>query len=222
MKSIYFFFLLLLTTILISCAAHTSLEPVGKGHLDANLSFGGPIIAAFGTRIPIPYTTMGVNYGLTDRINLNGNLHLFSLAYSISGVDIGVAYFPVSNKGIIPTVGVQPRLLALASLKKNIDSRFRIYPFITNSAAWQFGSGIIYTGFDLTIPLTSPDYDDEAAAAILSPFFGYRWKLGKRMRLLTEIKWQGANIHSDQLAVEYLPIARHGAITTLISLERSF
>ncbi len=204
------------------CAAHTNLEPVGKGKLNANLSLGGPIVAAFGARVPVPYATIGSNYGLTDRININGNLHLLSTFYGVIGFDFGTTWFPLSNKGKTPTIGVQPRLLALTSFKNNVSSRFRIYPLISSSAAWSLGNGLIYTGFDLTIPLTLQDFDDDASSTIVSPFFGYRWNLGSRTRLLTEIKWHGANIKSNQLAVTYLPIAGHGAISALLSLERSF
>ncbi|MDZ7261094.1 MAG: hypothetical protein ONB05_03115 [candidate division KSB1 bacterium] len=224
MKNIHSFFILLFAALFLTCAAHTNLEPVGRGHVNGNVSIGGPIVAAFGTRIPIPYGTIGINYGLRDRVNLNGNLHLLPLAYSVIGTDLGVTWFPVINKGAVPTLGIQPRLLALASVKKDVASRdrLRIYPLVSSSAAWPLGKGLMYTGFDLTIPISSPDYDDEASSTILSPFIGYRWHLGRRTRLLTEIKWHGANIRSDQLAVEYLPIAGHGAITTLFSIERSF
>jgi hypothetical protein len=93
---------------------------------------------------------------------------------------------------------------------------------ISGSAAWPVKAGMIYLGFDLTVPLSSQDYDEEAATVLFSPFWGYRWPLGTKTRLLTEIKWQGANVNSDQLTVDYLSVGSHGAITTLFSLERSF
>ncbi|MBN1349750.1 hypothetical protein JXJ21_10105 [candidate division KSB1 bacterium] len=216
------FVFLLCILLLLACAAQTNLQPLGKSNLSANMSLGGPIVSAFGTRIPIPYATVGTNYGLTDQINMNANLHLMSLGYRIFGADIGASWFPVLNQGAMPVIGIQPRLLLFSSLKKDVDSRFRGYPLITNTYGWQLGSGLIYSGFDLTIPLTLTDYDDEAASTIISPFAGYRWQLGQRTGLLTEVKWHGANMRSTQLAVEYLPIANYGAITTLISIERRF
>jgi len=149
-------------------------------------------------------------------------LHLFSLGYKIAGFDFGAAWFPHLNDGIFPTVSVQARLLVFAGLKSDVPSRFRAYPVITNTAAWKVGKNKLYTGYDLVIPLTKPDYDSEAASAILSPFVGYRWQVGERTRLITELKWQGANIRSDQLAVEYVPVGGRGAVTTLFSVERSF
>jgi hypothetical protein len=214
--------ILALGSVLVYCAAYTALEPVGQGHLDANISLGGPIISAFGGKIPLPYTAMGFNYGLSRRTNLHGNFHLLPLAYKMIGLDGGIAWFPVENCGSIPTLGIQSRLLGLASIKSGINERVRIYPVLSASAAWRVSSGTLYLGFDLIVPLSSQDFDNEASSALFSPFWGYRWSLGAKNRLLTELKWHGVNVRSDQLAVDYLFIGAHGAITTLLSIERSF
>jgi len=208
--------------LLIGCAAHTNLEPLGKGNIDASVSFGGPFIPLAETKIPTPYLVSGVNYGLTENINIDGSLHITSLFYQIAGFDFGATWFPVINEGLIPTWGIQPRFLFLSSFKSDVDSRFRIYPLISNSVAWKWGDGLIYTGLDFTIPLTKPDFDDEAEDIIFSPFLGYRWELGKKLRLLTELKWHGANIQGNQLAVEYITIGGYGGVSLMLTLERGF
>ncbi|MDP8239493.1 MAG: hypothetical protein P9X24_10420 [Candidatus Hatepunaea meridiana] len=218
----FFLHITVITLFLTGCAARTNLDPVGKGQVNVSGSIGGPIVAAFGTHVPVPYAIVGANYGLTERINLTGNLHLLSLFYNIFGADFGMGWFPFKNEGYIPTVCLQPRLLLLASLKSGVDSRFRAYPIVSTSAAWSLGKGTIYSGFDLTALVSSPDYDDDASPFIFSHFLGYRWKLGSTTRLLTEIKWHGANIRSDQLAVEYIQIGSYGAITPLVSIEKRF
>jgi len=209
-------------SILISCAAHHSLQPLGEGNWTANISAGGPVIAVFGTHMPIPYLTAGTTYGIRDNINLNGNLHLMPLAYQISGLDIGAAWFPVKQKGLRPILGFQPRLMGLASLKGNVSERFRFYPIFTPSAAWQIKNNLFYTGMDWTFPLNTPDFDEDAPATLISPFFGYRWSLRNNLYLYTEIKWHVANLPSDKLAVDYWPIGGYGAFTTLFSIERGF
>ena len=215
---ILFVFILLFT----GCAAHTNLEPLGKSNCDANFSFGGPIVAAFDTHLPVPYFTGGVDYGLTERINLTGTLHGLPLFYSLAGVDFGAAYFPVLNHGWTPAVGLQANLFSLFSFKREVTDRFRAYPILSCSASWQLANGNFYLGTDWTIPLTDPDYDDDAVATIVSPFLGYRWNLSARNRLQFELKIHGLNIPSDQLAVEYTNISGHGALTPFIAWERSF
>ncbi|MBN2009608.1 hypothetical protein JW960_09725 [candidate division KSB1 bacterium] len=206
----------------IGCAAQTNLQPLGRGNLNGHASFGGPIIKVFGTRIPIPYLTTGGTYGLSRHTNITGNIHLFPLAYEIFGMDAGLAWFPVQHNGKIPTIGLQPTALLLASLKSDISDRFRIYPVIVTTAAWPIHTNQLFIGTDTTIPLTELNYDNEAASVILSPFIGYKWQLGEHYSFTTELKLHGANIRSNQLAVTYLRIGGYGAISTLFSLERRF
>ena len=221
-KLIYNLILTFYLSAIFGCAAHTNLTPLGKGNVDAAVSFGGPFIPVAETKIPTPYLSMGANYGVTDQINIDGNLHITSLFYQVAGFDFGATWFPTLNKGLVPTWGVQPRLFMLASLKTDVSSRIRIYPLVSNSAAWQLGDGLIYAGFDFIVPLTESDYDDEAEKIIFSPFTGYRWNLGKSLRLLTELKWHGANVQGDQLAVEYITIGGYGALSLMLSLEKRF
>ncbi len=219
---IYDLLAILFLTLIIGCAAHTNLTPVGKGNVEASISLGGPFIPVAETKIPTPYLVAGANYGMTENINLDGTLHITSLFYQIAGFDFGATWFPVLNEGMIPTWGIQQRFLMLSSFKSDVESRFRIYPLISNSASWEWGSGLIYTGLDFIIPLTNPDYDEEAENVIFSPFVGYRWDLGKKLRLLTELKWHGANIQGDQLAVEYITIGGYGAVSLMLTLEKRF
>ena len=222
MKKFYSILILLSLVLLISCAAHTNLEPVGKGNISGNVNIGGPIIKIFGIKMPVPYATVGANYGLTNKFDLNGNLHLFSLGYKIFGFDFGSTWYPCINNGKIPTIGIQPRLLTLVSLKSDVSEQIKAYPIVSGSAAWELNKHLIYIGTDITVPFTSLDYDKNAPNPIFSPFWGCKWKIGKRTYLLTEIKWHAANAQTDQLAVEYVPLNNYGAISTLFSIERSF
>ena len=208
--------------LVLGCAAHTNLAPVGRGNIDANVSVGGPIVKAFGARIPVPYLTAGLDYGLGERMNIGGSFHLLSPAYQVIGVDFGAAFFPIAAEGARPTVGVQPRVMMLCSTKPDVESRFRLYPGLSASTAWAVRSGLLYIGSDVTFRFSSLTYDKEASSLILSPFVGYQWRIGHRTSLLTECKWHGANFSSDMVTVDYLPVSGHGALSTLFSIVRSF
>lgn len=207
--------------LLAACAAHTNLEPLGPGNRSPHVSFGGPIVEAFGTRIPIPYLVAGVDYGVTSTLNVGFNAHLLPLAYGVAGADVGAAWFPLASpEG--PTIGLEARLLAFASLKSNVAKRWFSYPVLSGSVAGRVGGGLAYGGTNLALPAERPDLDPGASRQLLSPFVGYRWNLGERFALLTEVKWHGANVRADQLAVSYLHLAGHGALTTLFALQRRF
>jgi hypothetical protein len=215
-------FVPLLCVSLTGCAAHTNLEPSGKGTLNANVSVGGPVVSAFGAKLPVPYGTLGFNYGMADRFDLTGNVHLLPLAYDIMGFDLGTTWYPVLHKRYIPTVGIQPRLLILASFKSGMSNRLKAYPLFSTSAAWNIGAGLAYTGFDATMPASFSQYDPDAPSFIFSPLAGYRWRIGRKTFFITELKWHASNVRSDQLAVEYLSLARHGALATLFSIIREW
>ena len=222
MKTFISLIMCLAALLFFQCAAHTNLEPVGNGNLAVDASIGGPIVKAFGTKIPVPYLTTGVNYGLKDNLDFTGNLHILSLPYQIFGMEPGITWYPVLQKGKIPTIGINPHALILMSLKSDVGERIKCYPVLSGSAAWQMKNGLFYTGMDLTYRLSDLDYNKDESPAIVSPFFGYQWKLGARTRMNTELKWHAANLQTDQLAVEYLGIGSHGAISTLFSIQRSF
>jgi hypothetical protein len=205
---------------LVGCAAHTSVVPVGSGKLVPNVGLGGPIVAAFGAYVPIPYLTMGADYGLGSRVNLNGTLHLLPLAYQVAGLDAGVTWFTPAGSGKRPQLAIEPRVFAFASFKSGVSERLLAYPAAAVTATW--GSArLFYLGSDLAGPLPKGDFDPEAPSFIWSPFFGFRWTVGGWF-LLTELKWQGANVATHQLAVRYLRVGNNGGLTPLLAIQRRF
>lgn len=222
MKYLSFAAALAASLLFLGCAAHTSLVPLGKGRLAPHISIGGPIVEAFDTHIPIPYVLAGADYGVRDNVNVNAAVHLLPLAYSVAGLDVGAAWFLLKNNRWQPTLGVGPRLFAFASTKSNVEDRFLVYPAASGSAAWKIGSGLLYTGADVAIPIAQPEYDEEAKPVIFSPFVGYRWNVGRRYALLTELKWHGANIETDQVVTGYTAIGKQGAVTPLFAIQRRF
>lgn len=213
---------LLIIILLTNCSAHTNLVPTGKGKLNANISVGGPIISAFESNFPVPYGTVGLSYGMYDRFDLNGNFHLLPVAYQIIGFDFGSTWYPLMNKGLSPSIGINPRLMMLTSFKSNVSDRVKVYPIISGSSAWKIGKDLLYSGFDATIPLTSLQYDNESPSSIFSLFGGYRWKVGQNTFISTELKWHAVNVQTNQLAVDYLSLGHQGALATLFSIMRDF
>ncbi len=213
--------LLVIPSLFFGCAAHTNIEPVGKGKVKANANFGGPVVSAFDTKVPIPNISLGADYGLKDNLDLNGNIQLLPLFYKVGGIELGTTWYPVINKKYIPTIGISGDLLLLSSFKSDVQEHFRVYPSLNLSFAWKLGAGMIYSGVGAVIPFTELDYYDKNNI-IISPFIGYRWKIGANYNLFTEIKWLGVNVPTNFFAVEYLTPTNQGALGIYLSLERSF
>ncbi len=211
----------LLTLFLSGCTAHSFLEPLGKGNKAVRVAFGGPIVAAFGTHVPVPFLAAGGELGLNDNVNVGGDLHIFPLFYEIAGAEAGAMWFPLSQAGMRPTIGIGGRLLMMGSFRSGVKDRFRAYPIVSMTTAWRHSRRLYYLGNDLTLPLTEMDYDPDGSRAIFSPFVGCKWKLGKGFALGFELKWQAANLGNDQTAVEYTGIGSRGALAPLFTLEKT-
>jgi len=228
MKNRYILFLLSGCAYLFqACAVHTNIEPVGKGKINAYISFGGPTIKVFGLTkplFPVPHLLTGASYGINENLNVDANLNLLPLPYGIASLETGAIWFPVLGEGKKPTIGLDLHLLSFFSIKSdsNITDRIRVYPLLTPAFSWQLGNHRVYVGSNITIPISQADFDNEATALIVSPFLGFRWGIGEKISLLTELKWQGANVPADKLAIAFASIAEHGGLSPLLGLSWKF
>ena len=175
------------------------------------------MVESVGTYLPIPNVTAAVQHGLRDNLDVTGSLYLTPLMFGMVGVDVGAAWYPVVDPSAT-TISVHPRLLMIASVKPNVDERFRVYPAVSASAAWRNGDDRIYTGFDLAVPISAPDYDADAAPAVLSPFVGYRFALGSSSSLHAEIKWMGINVRTNA-TTDYINPFGMGGLAPFIGYE---
>jgi hypothetical protein len=211
---------LILLLLLASCGAHTNIEPAGKGKINLNASLGGPFVRAFDASIPMPYLMAAAEYGISSNIDVNANIHILPLFYKLAGMDLGVTYYPVLNHGVIPTIAINLRGLFYSSLKNEIEDRFRFYPMTSLTAAWQAYNGKVYLGSEFVVPFSDLDYQEDNPYPVISPLLGYKLELGEKNALYAEAKWQGVNISSDKLAVEYIHPGGNGAIGIFFSFER--
>ena len=213
--------LVLLAVLTISCATHTQIEPVGKDKLVANFNMGGPIIPLLDTKIPLPYFTVGGTYGCTDNFDLSGSVHILPIFYEVAGLDFGASWFYTQNDSWIPLLGTHAKVMFFSSLKSGIDDRFKVYPYLSQTASWELGPGNIYTGLHILIPFGELDYE-KSYKPIFSPFLGYKWKMTDNYALFLETKWQGLNFPTDHIPVDYISPGDAGAIGVFLSIERKF
>jgi len=202
------------------CAVHTAFQPVGKDKLRAHFSLGGPIIKTL--KIPAPYLSAGVDYGVRDDLDLNADIHLLSIAFSITGLDIGITWHPVKNEGGVPAIALQAKVASFFSLKSGVAERYMGYSMFAPSVAWELGLGNLYMGTNVTIPFRILRFDNDAPRTILSPFLGYYWQVGKKFGFSGELKWQNANWEAHQIPVSYVSLGNRGALAPIIGFEWKF
>ena len=128
-------FLLLL---IIGCAPSRFVKTLDQGEMAVNGSLGGPLINLFGATIPIPYTTLGMGYGIKDDLTGFGAIHSTSLVFSTLQLDLGVTkrwMLPDSTKKYIPGISSTLALNSMLDLK---EGAFDLYPEIDVNAYWNY------------------------------------------------------------------------------------
>ncbi len=215
----HFKWILMVPAILAACAPHAALRPSGTGEFHPNVAVGGPLVSAFDTYVPIPNASVGGRYGLKGDLDLEGNVYLLPLAYSLVSMDAGLAWFPIDHQS--GTMTIEPRVLLYASFKSGVSDRIRIYPAVSMIYSLPFVGERTYGGLDVLWLPYAYDYDPDPERMVVSPFVGCRWEVGSGTRLLTELKWLGANVRTDA-TVEYVHPGGRGGIAPSIGLEFSW
>jgi hypothetical protein len=96
--------LLLATLVCGACATTHLARPVGRGNTRVSASLGGPMVE-FGAPVPVPISTLGVAHGVSDALDVGGELHPTAAAFGIAGLSGGVAWHPIPTHRAALTVG---------------------------------------------------------------------------------------------------------------------
>lgn len=205
-----------------ACSTVHGVKPVGEGNLELQGSFGGPIVEVFGAPIPVPVTTLGVTYGLSETLDVHGAVHPSALAlFKVVEMDAGV-----SMQFIAPS-GARPRLMgdfSLIGAAGNLETglpegggRLFLQPSLT--ASWDWGQRkrqTVYTGLTLFFePFPS-------VHAVGGWVLGERWGLTDRTHLDTELKWLAPYASSYDLVIHYYSPGNMGAISFQLGLGHTF
>ena len=97
-----FVLLLGMTFGLMSCGPTRYVRPLEQGEMAVSATLGGPFIGFAGAVIPIPFTTVGAGYGITEKITAHANLHPTAMLFGTMQADLGVTYGFFKPKGWIP------------------------------------------------------------------------------------------------------------------------
>ena len=76
-----------------SCAPSRYIKPLAKGEHAVQVNLGGPVAKVPGIGvIPMPLTSVGYGYGVSEQLTLFGNLHSTSLLFGVGQMDVGALY----------------------------------------------------------------------------------------------------------------------------------
>ncbi len=173
----------------LACSTVHGVRPLGAGTVAVEGSLGGPITELFGAPVPIPLTTIGVGYGVTDRLDVHGALHPSALAlFGIGMADAGASYALVEHDGARPRISGDLTLVTgFGDVAPEVGQPggFRLFAQPTVIAAWDWGTDERHTVYVAPTAFVQP-FPGVAAQGALAA--GGRFGLGP-VGLTTELKW---------------------------------
>lgn len=190
--------LLVVTT---GCGVATRVRPTPKGSLAIEAAAGGPLVNA-GAPIPLPLSSVGAAYGLTERLDVSAHLQLTPLAaFGVWGADVGASYLALEQASARPAVTVGLRGYGFTDFKSGLWP----YADATATASWKLGDR--WTPF---VTLTGM-YAAVDRRVLWSPGAGVQVRLG-RFELTGELRWYDPTYRPGGTVVPWIAPGGAGAL----------
>lgn len=204
--------IVLSAALLAGCSVVHGVRPIGKGAGSLDVSLGGPITEVFGAPIPLPLTTVGGTYGITDTTDVHAAFHpTAALMFGIGAGDLGVSQQLLAPQGARPRLMVDLTFVGaggdrLAGALPEGGFRFFMQP--TLLAGWDWGKArrqTVYVGF--TSFLEPADEFHQVSGFVLGNRFGFG-----RSHLDVELKWLDPWADATAIVPDYVSPGQLGAV----------
>ncbi|MEZ4448541.1 MAG: hypothetical protein R3B09_03600 [Nannocystaceae bacterium] len=108
-----------------ACAAPNLSRTVGRGNYELRGAVGGPFLGNLGKPVPLPSVYVGGRYGITDWVDIDGNLGVVAAAFGILAMDVA-GNFQLYRKPKGLAVATSTRLYLVGDLDD--APKARVYP----------------------------------------------------------------------------------------------
>lgn len=192
-------------------------RPLGKGKVAVDASAGGPVVRAFDAPVPLPLSTVGVRYGVSDRSDVHAAFHP-SLAgmFGVWGVDAGASYLIFEQQGLRPALLVDGTATAVwgDTNPQGPEGGFRLFTNVAALGSWTYGErgNLVYGGADVFV-------QPYPWGVLGGPLVGHQLRLGERVGLVTELKWMGGSHPTEDLTAFWYGPGRNGVWVPQIGLN---
>lgn len=214
------FFLILGVVGLHNCTPTRFVTPLEKGEWAGGVNFGGPLIEFGGSTIPVPFSSIYVGHGYTERTTLYGGLHTTSLAFKTFQVDAGANFLVRKMDGNIPGISLNGTFNAMIDFR---DFNFRAYPSLAGNLFYDLRYGRFYAGMDNWFDLFPSQVPDNSNYQLWAPAFhiGQTFKI-KKWELTFEYKSLAPFTNNDDIVVRYATARAKGAHGLYMSIQKKF
>jgi hypothetical protein len=207
---VFFPFLIIL---LVSCGSVATVRPLEPEERALSFSVGGPVAEVPGiANLPLPYSVLRYRWGILNRLEGHIGVHTTMAFFGTLGVDVGLSYLLLDQKGWRPAicVGVNPTAWINPFNRDGVGAR----PEAEAAASWYLSPRLLfYTGAQAFFQLEEP-YVPWAA------LIGTEVRVGKAIGLGVEVKWYATLEDSDFRVVGFpLSPADQGALGAVVGIN---
>jgi hypothetical protein len=222
MYKIYCFSLVYFILLFYNCAPSRYVKPLQKNQQAVSFTFGGPIIKFAGAPIPVPFTTLGYAYGVTNKITAHANIHTTSALFANLQTDIG-STFEVYKKENKFGITFSPALQIAYNIRNKTD--FKIWPSIDANAYFHFKEkpNYLYVGANSWIELSKlkAHQQKQTKHAIPNIHIGYTIVKTKWQHQF-ELNYLGIGIANKPNVPDFIGIVGKGTLGFYYCLIRKF
>jgi len=193
-----------------SCTATQPVRVIPNGQSRIIASVGGPYLPKGSPTVVIPYTTVGLMRGVSDKTTFVYNVHLLMAALGVAGVDVGAAHRLHAQSRLTPELTALGQAYLFAG-----SGGTRVFPHAALNASWLRGkSQLLYVGAEAVGQFQG------SPGVLAAPLVGWQFPAGRHLALQTEFKWMAANRDTRHGVFEgESTIGGHGALAFQLGMQ---
>lgn len=210
-----------------ACAPSQFVVPLKKGEQAVNASFGGPLVNVPGiATIPIPFTSVGYGYGLSNKTTLSGALYPTAAIYGDFQLNAAVLHqFWTKDKYSVTGK------LGFDYMVDVYEKTQRIWPQLDGNFAYTYQNStetqkrkLVCLGFSNWFELNKVRAHGEKQETFLffNPHIGHQMKRNN-WAFHFEIAFLASNLKNDKVALDYKSVfGKNGATGIYFGLQYHF
>ncbi|MHB1843515.1 MAG: hypothetical protein ACYCWW_01595 [Deltaproteobacteria bacterium] len=198
-----------------ACGTAHHARTLGKGNYGVDLEIGGPLtqLGSLPVPVPLPYALVGATYGITDRLDIHGRLHLTMAYLDVAAADVGATYQWLREDRWRPALSTTLQLYEMTDFSPGGS---RTFSDLTENLSYLVHRRYLtYFGLTEFAQLNAP------ASLTLAPFVGEEFRIGDHYGLELELKYGSPEV-CYPVAPSYIRPGSCGALFVLIGVNSYF
>lgn len=206
-----------------ACNSTRIVKPLAKKKFAIGVDIGGPVIDFASTKIPVPFSSVTLGYGVDSNLTVFGSAYITSAIYGTIQWDLGfVGELFSPRKGYIPGLSLGASTQMLVDV---FEANFRLYPVLDVNFYWQYlpkYKHYFYFNWGSWF-----DFWDRAQGQVNTKLYYPSFSLGhtfenKKMRYTIEGKYMAPTVSNMGTPLHFNGIDGKGSWGFYVSIYRKF